>query len=105
MTSQLEAVDSVDADASIITESAARSLYEAEEKVATEDACTPQLSIMIDNLQEKAQLILDRVSLIKRLSDKNDFKVLSKTTRNNLLHGLQDEIDTLEEISKVAVRS
>lgn len=95
MTTSLAAVDPAPTEDQA-TSSEARQFYES---------IGSQLPVMITGLKEKVELIQDRVQLIQRLHESDDFKVLSKVTRNNLLHGLQEEIDDLEEIAKVAIRS
>lgn len=95
MTTSLDVVDPLPTEDQA-TSSEARQFYES---------IGSQLPVMITGLKEKVELIQDRVQLIQRLHESDDFKVLSKVTRNNLLHGLQEEIDDLEEIAKVAIRS
>lgn len=105
-TTQLDSTDIV-AAVEGTTEATTRNFYETIDTAETDAApvVNSQLPVMIDNLREQAQMILNRVELIQRLNTFDSYKVLSKSTRNNLLHGLQDEIDTLEEIAKVAIRA
>jgi len=102
MNTQIEDVEAITPE-STTTESTTTNFYQTVD--APPQSADGSLDLIMTHLGSKFDDIGRRVTMIQYLLENDTFKLASKQTRNNLLHGLLEDIGVFEEISKVAVRS
>lgn len=64
-----------------------------------------QLDSILVEIAEKHRSYTEKLSLIGELNSEDKFKLLSKPTRNALIHGLLDDMTALEETTKILFRA
>lgn len=89
---------------------------ETQDVTTTEDDVHPQTpqameaanaaaDVVLGDLASLAEDVLDHVTQIQRLQENGFFQYTSKKARNELLNGLLEKVDSLDETAKVAFRT
>lgn len=68
------------------------------------DPAKQDLDVVLADLEENAASLLSNIQTVRRLQEDGNFKFVSKTTRNELLHSLIESAGVVEETTKVAFR-
>lgn len=81
--------------------------YEVEsiESVQTEESANSRAVLVMHDFEAKVSQLQSRVDLVKGLVDRDEFRLLSKTSRNALIYDLIYESRDAEELAKVAFRT
>jgi len=90
----------------------------------TEDSLTPSIDVqestegleaststndqslsVLSDLRTQVNNLAEKIDVLCGLTSADEFKLVSKSTRNNLLYGMIDDMRSSEELVKIAFRS